>query len=269
MALSSFRRACDCGRGAAFFSVARGKVGPRPSCAHRTPPSTHRHPSGAADAVGPGGGAVLRRWRRASTSTATTGAPWSCSASPTRCPQHTPGRARSHHPLPPPPLPAILLAAPPARQGAADTQASEAIRCLRLLIGRLRGVGPGAGGCSTRCRGYCGRGWSSCGSPSRSRSRTSWPSTRCGRPPSAPAASSAPRRLPPPPPSMHRLLRLVSGAAVQNHQRPFLLPGFQAAAAMAGVLPRRAAMAGVLPRRAVGLRADGGCAAAVRSRTTG
>lgn len=26
MALDSFRRACDCGRGAAFFSVARGKV---------------------------------------------------------------------------------------------------------------------------------------------------------------------------------------------------------------------------------------------------
>lgn len=26
LALDNFRRACDCGRGAAFFSVARGKV---------------------------------------------------------------------------------------------------------------------------------------------------------------------------------------------------------------------------------------------------
>jgi len=27
LALDNFRRACDCGRGAIFFSVARGKVG--------------------------------------------------------------------------------------------------------------------------------------------------------------------------------------------------------------------------------------------------
>ena len=27
LALDNFRRACDCGRGAVFFSVARGKVG--------------------------------------------------------------------------------------------------------------------------------------------------------------------------------------------------------------------------------------------------
>ena len=29
LALDNFRRACDCGRGAIFFSVARGKVRPR------------------------------------------------------------------------------------------------------------------------------------------------------------------------------------------------------------------------------------------------
>lgn len=46
MALSSFRRACDCGRGAAFFSVARGKVAtlrrppPPPGAPHPRPPHT-------------------------------------------------------------------------------------------------------------------------------------------------------------------------------------------------------------------------------------
>ena len=33
LALDNFRRACDCGRGAAFFSVARGKArAPRAAC---------------------------------------------------------------------------------------------------------------------------------------------------------------------------------------------------------------------------------------------
>ena len=31
LALDNFRRACDCGRGAVFFSVARGKVAFRPA----------------------------------------------------------------------------------------------------------------------------------------------------------------------------------------------------------------------------------------------
>ena len=39
LALDNFRRACDCGRGAVFFSVARGKVGSMP-CA--TPWSPQR-----------------------------------------------------------------------------------------------------------------------------------------------------------------------------------------------------------------------------------
>ena len=35
LALDNFRRACDCGRGAIFFSVARGKVRPPPGLALR------------------------------------------------------------------------------------------------------------------------------------------------------------------------------------------------------------------------------------------
>lgn len=81
LALDNFRRACDCGRGAVFFSVARGKVrrtrlagrgrgapiaGGRATCCCVThaqrcarPPSTLRP-----------------RLRRASTSTATMAARW-------------------------------------------------------------------------------------------------------------------------------------------------------------------------------------------------
>ncbi len=99
LALDNFRRACDCGRGAVFLSVARGKVRPEPPIA---PPLAQmcRHllisciQSSCCNFVQYDfvrGGVILfsaaelglgwvfmhlRRWRRGSILTGTTGAAW-------------------------------------------------------------------------------------------------------------------------------------------------------------------------------------------------
>ena len=97
LALDNFRRACDCGRGAVFLSVARGKVScPRARMADHGLVAAQRYflqpetdlQSSLTQCGGiMASGASVRRWRRASTLTATTAAAWSCSGCriSTRC----------------------------------------------------------------------------------------------------------------------------------------------------------------------------------------
>lgn len=280
MALSSFRRACDCGRGAAFFSVARGKVAtlrrPPPPPAPRTHALRTPPPLCCCrcDAGGPGGGAVLGRWRRASTSTATTGAPWSCSASPTRCTRdhsreglRPPGPSHRHRPRRP-----RLCHREPTREPAKPCCRASGRRQLvgaaegqDTLQAGVRGVGAGAGGAVHAVEDTAGAAGvpagvfpdPGVGLPGLRRGAAGRPVCR----PRHPLQGAAPTPPPPPPRARARAPPHHCAACCACSSQQLCRPHPQHAAALSapGIPGGRSDDGGVLPWRAVGLRADGVC----------
>ncbi len=182
LALDNFRRACDCGRGAAFFSVARGKARLVGSfTAHwkllfaRSWPLSDGAATSAISAVAANVHAV---------------------PSPTGLLLYQPcqqprGIDLPEHGAAQCPSSSAAPAHPP------HPAANRRWRRASTLTGTTA-ARSSCSACRTRvhCRASCARGSSTCASRSRSRSPTSWRLTRCGRRRSASAASSAPRRVP-------------------------------------------------------------------------